>query len=62
MTQDLDEGHIIEQSVAKVSHKDTVDDLKTKGKDIEKMVISRAISLLLQRRVLVHNNKTVIFE
>ena len=62
MTQDLDEGPIIEQSVAKVSHKDTVDDLKTKGKDIEKMVLSRAISLHLQRRVLVHNNKTVIFE
>ncbi len=39
VTQDLDEGPIIEQSVAKVSHKDTVEDLKTKGKDIEKLVL-----------------------
>ena len=62
VTQDLDEGPIIEQSVAKVSHKDTVDYLKTKGKDIEKMVLSRAISLHLQRRVLVHKNKTIVFE
>ena len=62
VTKDLDEGPIIEQSVAKVSHKDTVDDLKTKGKDIEKMVLSRAIGLHLQRRVLVHKNKTIVFE
>jgi formyltetrahydrofolate deformylase len=62
VTQDLDEGPIIEQSIAKVSHKDTVDDLKTKGKDIEKMVLSRAISLHLQHRVLVHMNKTIVFE
>ena len=62
VTQDLDEGPIIEQSVAKVSHKDTVEDLKTRGKDIEKMVLSRAISLHLQRRVLVHKNKTIVFE
>ena len=62
VTQDLDEGPIIEQSVAKVSHKDTVEDLKTKGKDIEKLVLSRAIGLHLQRQVLVHNNKTVVFE
>ena len=62
MTQDLDEGPIIEKSVAKVSHKDTVEDLKTKGKYIEKLVLSRAIGLHLQRRVLVHNNKTVVFE
>lgn len=62
VTQDLDEGPIIEQSVTKVSHKDTVDDLKTKGKDIEKMVLSRAISLHLLRRILVHKNKTIVFE
>lgn len=62
VTQDLDEGPIIEQSVAKVSHKDTVEDLKTKGKDIEKLVLSRAISLHLQRRVLTHKNKTIVFE
>ena len=62
VTQDLDEGPIIEQSVAKVSHKDTVEDLKTKGKDIEKLVLSRAIGLHLQRRVLTHKNKTIVFE
>ena len=62
VTQDLDEGPIIERSVAKVSHKDTVEDLKTKGKDIEKLVLSRAIGLHLQRRVLTHKNKTIVFE
>ncbi len=62
MTQDLDEDPIIEQSVAKVSHKDCIEDLKIKGHNIEKLVLSRAISLQLQRRVLVHNNKTLIFE
>ena len=62
VTQNLDEGPIIEQSVAKVSHKDSIEDLKIKGRDIEKLVLSRAISLHLQRRVLVHNNKTVVFE
>ena len=62
VTQDLDEGPIIEQSVVKVSHKDTVDDLKTKGKDIEKLVLSRAIGFHLQRRVLTHKNKTIVFE
>lgn len=62
VTQDLDEGPIIEQSVAKVSHKDTIDDLITKGKDIEKMVLSRATSLHLQCRVLVHKNKTIVFD
>ena len=62
VTQDLDEGPIIEQSVAKVSHKDSIEDLKIKSRDIEKLVLSRAISLHLQRRVLVHNNKTVVFE
>ena len=62
VTQNLDEGPIIEQSVTKVSHKDSIEDLKIKGRDIEKLVLSRAISLHLQRRVLVHNNKTVVFE
>ena len=62
LTQDLDEGPIIEQSVTKVSHKDTVEDLKTKGNDIEKLELSRAIGLHLQRRVLTHKNKTIVFE
>ena len=62
VAQNLDEGPIIEQSVAKVSHKDSFEDLKIKGRDIEKLVLFRAISRHLQRRILVHNNKTVVFE
>jgi formyltetrahydrofolate deformylase len=62
VTADLDAGPILEQDVAKISHKDTVEDLIRKGKDLEKIVLSRAIWTHLQRKALVHNNKTVIFD
>lgn len=62
VTADLDAGPILEQEVAKISHKDTVEDLIRKGKDLEKIVLSRAIWTHLQRKALVHNNKTVIFD
>lgn len=62
VTADLDAGPIIEQDVVRVSHKDTVDDLVRKGKDLEKIVLSRAIWTHLQRKTLVHNNRTVIFD
>ena len=62
VTADLDAGPILEQDVAKISHKDSVDDLIRKGKDLEKIVLSRAIWLHLQRKALVHNNRTVIFD
>lgn len=62
VTTDLDAGPIIEQDVVKISHKDTVDDLIRKGKDLEKIVLSRAIWTHLQRKTLVHHNRTVIFD
>lgn len=61
VTADLDEGPIIEQDVARVNHRDTVDDLVRKGQDLEKVVLSRAIWYHLNRRVLVYGNRTVVF-
>lgn len=60
-TVDLDEGPIIEQDVAQVSHRDEVADLIRKGKDLERIVLARAVRLHLQHRVLVYGNRTVIF-
>lgn len=61
VTQDLDEGPIIEQEVNHVSHRDTVQDLIRKGRDLERLVLSRAVRLHLQNRVLVYGNRTVVF-
>lgn len=61
VTQDLDEGPIIEQDVVRVSHRDQVEDLIRKGKDLERMVLARAVRLHLQNRVLVYGNRTVVF-
>jgi len=61
VTPDLDAGPIIEQDVTRVTHKDSVKDMVRKGKDLEKSVLSRAIWYHLQNRVLVYNNKTVVF-
>lgn len=61
VTADLDAGPIIEQETVRINHKDSVDDLIRKGKDVEKLVLSRAIRYHLQNQVLVYNNKTVIF-
>lgn len=60
-TADLDEGPIIEQDVVRVSHRDSVDDLIRKGKDLERVVLARAVRLHLQNRVLVYGNRTVVF-
>lgn len=60
-TSVLDEGPIIEQDVARVSHKDDVDDLVRKGRDLEKQVLARAVRAHLDDRVLVYGNKTVVF-
>ena len=62
VTEDLDEGPIIEQDVVRVSHRDAVTDLIRKGKDLERLVLARAVRLHLQNRVLVYNNRTVVFE
>jgi len=61
VTADLDAGPIIEQDVARVSHNDSVDDLIRKGRDLEKVVLSRAVWLHSQRKILVHENRTIIF-
>jgi formyltetrahydrofolate deformylase len=60
-TADLDAGPIIEQDVVRVSHRDEVDDLIRKGKDLERVVLARAVRLHLQNRVLVYANRTVVF-
>ena len=61
VTEDLDEGPIIEQEVARVNHQDSIPDLIRQGKDLERLVLSRAVRLHLQNRVLVYDNKTVVF-
>jgi formyltetrahydrofolate deformylase len=60
-TADLDEGPIIEQDVVRVSHRDDVADLIRKGKDLERVVLARAVRLHLQNRILVYGNRTVVF-
>jgi len=62
VTPELDAGPIIEQDVARVSHRDDVADLIRKGKDLERVVLARAVRSHLQNRVLVYGNRTVIFE
>ncbi len=62
VTADLDAGPIIEQDVVKISHRDTVKDLIRKGKDLERIVLARAVRLHLKNRVLVYGNRTVVFE
>jgi formyltetrahydrofolate deformylase len=62
VTAALDEGPIIEQDVARVSHRDSVADLIRKGRDLEKVVLARAVDLHLRNRVVVYGNKTVVFD
>lgn len=61
VTTELDAGPIIEQDVVRITHKDTVQDLVNKGKDLEKIVLSRAVKKHIERKVLAYKNKTVIF-
>lgn len=61
VTEVLDDGPIIEQDVVRVSHRDTVEDLIRKGRDLEKVVLSRAVRWHVENRVLVYGNKTVVF-
>ena len=62
VTDNLDEGPIIEQDIIRISHKDTLADLIRKGRDLERMVLARALRLHLQDRILVYGNKTVVFD
>lgn len=61
VTEELDAGPIIEQDVARVSHRDSIEDLVRKGRDLEKLVLSRAVYKHVNRMVLVYGNKTVVF-
>jgi formyltetrahydrofolate deformylase len=61
VTNLLDDGPIIEQDVVRVSHRDTVEDLIRKGRDLEKVVLSRAVRWHVENRVLLYGNKTVVF-
>ena len=60
-TSDLDEGPIIEQDVERVSHRDTPDDLVRKGRDIERRVLSRAVHLFLEDRIIINGERTIVF-
>ena len=62
VTKELDAGPIIAQSTANISHKDRVEDLVRKGRDIEKVVLSRAIWYHVNRRILTYGNRTIIFD
>ena len=61
VTEELDAGPIIDQGVARVSHSHSIDDLIAKGRDLEKIVLANAVKLHTNRKVMVYNNKTVIF-
>jgi len=61
VTAELDAGPIIDQDVARVSHRDSVDDLKALGRDLERRVLFRAVRWHCEDRVLVHGNKTIVF-
>ena len=61
VTTELDAGPIIEQDVVRITHKDSIEDLVNKGKDLEKIVLSRAVQKHIERKVLAYKNKTVIF-
>jgi formyltetrahydrofolate deformylase len=62
VTEVLDDGPIIEQDVARISHRDQVEDLVARGRDLERIVLSRAVRWRLDRRILCYGNKTVVFD
>jgi formyltetrahydrofolate deformylase len=62
ITETLDEGPIIEQDVVRISHRDQIDDLIQKGRDLEKLVLSRAVRWHIEHRILVYGQKTVVFD
>jgi formyltetrahydrofolate deformylase len=62
VTEVLDDGPIIEQDVVRISHRDSLDDLLQKGRDLEKVVLSRAVRWHIENRILLYGNKTVVFD
>lgn len=61
VTEELDEGPIIEQDITRVTHSHSIEDFIMKGKDLERMVLARAIKLHAERKTMVYNNRTVVF-
>ena len=61
VTKDLDAGPIIEQDVVRITHKDTPDSLVAKGRDLEKIVLSRAVTKHIERKILTYKNRTIVF-
>ncbi len=62
VTEQLDEGPIIEQNTVRISHRDSLDDLVRKGEDLERVVLNRALRLALHKKILSYGNKTIIFD
>jgi formyltetrahydrofolate deformylase len=62
VTEVLDDGPIIEQGVVRISHRDSLEDMVEKGRDVEKVVLSRAVRWHIESRILLYNNRTIIFE
>jgi formyltetrahydrofolate deformylase len=62
VTADLDAGPIIAQDVVTVSHKDSVEDMVRKGRDLEKIVLARAVYAHLMHQILIYDNRTVVFD
>ena len=62
VTEVLDDGPIIEQDLVRISHRDSLDDLLQKGRDLEKVVLSRAVRWHIENRVLLYGKKTVVFD
>lgn len=62
VTEQLDEGPIIAQDVIKISHRDAIADIQTKSKDLERIVLARALRLHLEHRILVYGSKTIVFD
>ncbi|MBC9795196.1 formyltetrahydrofolate deformylase [Sinomicrobium weinanense] len=61
VTEELDAGPIIEQDITRVTHAHSIQDLVMKGRDLEKIVLARAVKLHISRKVMAHNNKTIVF-
>ena len=61
VTEELDQGPIIEQDVVRISHRDSLDDIKEKGRDLERIVLAKAVKFHLEHRILVYGRKTIVF-
>ena len=62
VTRELDEGPIIEQMVDRIYYKDTIDDLRRKGRNLEKLALANAIQAYLEHRIILDANRTIVFQ